>query len=872
MEPVSNETGLKLGAMMNEFGRRAVGSVFALALVGMSTPSLAAPGQKLEWNLKRQDLDGALRAIARSSDHEIIFAPEAVKGRQAPALSGTYTALEAVETVLRGTRLTAVERDGTILIRERFSNLTQEAGQGGTGEEIIVTGSLIAGVSSPSPMQVVNRERMLDSGYNSLAEAIRSLPVASGAGQNPGIGQNVPESVGSNLGGASSINLRGLGSDATVTLLNGHRLAFNTAVQSIDISAIPLAAIERMEIVTDGASALYGSDAIAGVANIILRKDYSGLTTRAYWGASTDGGNVQQNYSLTGGMAWNSGGFILAYDYAHSTPILARQRDYAAIRSPGLTLYPGFDRHNVLLSAHQDIAPGLTLSIDGLYGERKTNRAFASSAAGDYQVQGLRRTTNTKTISVAPNIEFEANSNWKVTFSGIYAEDRTLAKSDSYWDNVLSSTELCYCNKAFSLEGIARGTLFDFGAGPVKAAVGAGYRKNFLHSYNRLIDNGQSIEASQDNRYGFLEINAPIFRSNDDGALVQSLILNGAVRYEDYPGIGDVATPKLGAVLTTGHGLTFKLSWGKSFKAPTLYQLHSVRAADIYDIEIFGGSAYPTGTVGLYSGGGNPNLKPERSTNWTASVLLQPAFSRNTKIEATYYSIRYRDRIVTPVTYITQALSNPIYANLVTLNPTLDEINTTLDDALFFNNSSGPWDPSKVGAIIYSQYTNAARQRISGVDVSVSHRIEFDRMGEISLWANGNYIKSQQRLSALQPETNLAGSLFFPPHLRGVAGFTWENGPLKLTPVVSYIGGVKDRRATVTYDVGSMTTFDLTVRLKIDSGSPLFSGMDFSLSAQNVFNDKPSLIATTSVSQTPYDSANYSPWGRYISFSISKSW
>ena len=121
MEPVSNETGLKLGAMMNEFGRRAVGSVFALALVGMSTPSLAAPGQKLEWNLERQDLDGALRAIARSSDHEIIFAPEAVKGRQAPALSGAYTALEAVETVLRGTRLIAVERDGTILVRERSS-------------------------------------------------------------------------------------------------------------------------------------------------------------------------------------------------------------------------------------------------------------------------------------------------------------------------------------------------------------------------------------------------------------------------------------------------------------------------------------------------------------------------------------------------------------------------------------------------------------------------------------------------------------------------------------------------------------------------------------------------------------------------------
>lgn len=872
MEPVLNDTGLKLGAMMNEFGRWAVGSVFAFALVGMSPPLLAAPGQRLEWNLERQDLDGALRAIGRSSDQEIIFPPEAVKGRQAPPLSGTYTAFEAVETVLRGTRLIAVERDGTILVRERSSNVRQELGQGMTGQEIIVTGSLIAGVSSPSPMQVVNRERMLDSGYNSLAEAIRSLPVASGAGQNPGIGQNVPESVGSNLGGASSINLRGLGSDATVTLLNGHRLAFNTAVQSIDISAIPLEAVERMEIVTDGASALYGSDAIAGVANIILRKDYSGLATRAYWGVSTDGGNVQQNYSVTGGKTWESGGFILAYDYAHSTPILARQRDYAATRSPGLTLYPGFDRHNVLLSGHQDIAPGLTFSIDGLYGERKTDRAFASSEDGDYRVQGVRNWANTRTISVAPSVEFQATSDWSIAVSAVYAEDRMINKSDDYWDGELSKSEICYCNRAFSFEGIARGTLFDLGAGPIKAAIGGGYRKNYLHYYNRLVDSGQSIDTSQDNRYGFLEVNAPIVRSSDSGALIQSLILNGAVRYEDYPGIGDVATPKLGAVLATAHGLTFKFSWGKSFKAPTLYQLHSVRGASVYDVGVFGGTGFPAGTVGLYSGGGNPNLKPERSTNWTASVILQPAISPNTKIEATYYSIRYRDRIVTPVTYIAQALSNPIYADLVSINPTAGEINGALDGALFFNNSSGAWDQAKVGAIIYSRYTNAARQDIDGVDLSITHRIEFDGAGVLSLWANGSYIESKQRLSPLQPETMLAGSLFFPPHLRGVAGVTWENGPFKLTPVVNYIGGVKDRRSTATYDVGSMATFDLTARLQIESESQILRGLDISLSAQNLFNDKPSLIATTSVSQSPYDSANYSPWGRYISFSISKSW
>lgn len=863
---------------------RTLAAVFATStcIVALAAPAAA---QTREYRIPAGSLKVALDAYVQQSGRQVVYRADQVRSARSPGARGPLSADAALASLLAGSGFTT-QVDGNLVAivkagngqnaDESIASLRKSASGGASSKdesaEIVVTGSLIAGVVSPSPTQIISRERMLDNGHNSLAEAVRALPVASGAGQNPGIGQNVPESVGSNLGGATSINLRGLGSDATVTLLNGHRLAFNTAVQSIDISAIPLAAVDRMEIVTDGASALYGSDAIAGVANIILRKDYRGLTARAYWGASTDGGNAQQNYSVTGGTTWNSGGFILAYDFAHSTPILASQRDYAATRSPGLTLYPGFDRHNVLLSGHQNIMPGVEFSIDGLYGERKTDRAFASSAAGDYRIQGLRRLTSTRTVSVAPNIDIQASDTWNIAFSGVYAEDRTLSKSDSYTSSVLSRTELCYCNRAFSIEGTAKGTLLDLGAGPVKAALGGGYRKNYLHSYNRLVDNGQSIEASQDNRYGFLEINAPIVRSEEDGALVQSLILNGAVRYEDYPGIGDVATPKLGAVLATGYGVTFKLSWGKSFKAPTLYQLHSVRGASVYNIGVFGGIGFPAGTVGLYSGGGNPDLKPERSTNWTASVILKPAFSPNSKIEVTYYSIRYRDRIVTPVTYITQALSNPIYADLVSVNPTADEINAALDGALLFNNSSGPWDPAKVGAIIYSQYANAARQKIDGVDVNLSHHADLGAMGDISFWANASYIESQQRLSALQPETELAGSLFFPPHLRGVAGFTWEQGPFKLTPIVNYIGGVKDRRATVTYDVGSMTTFDLTARLKIDSETPIFRGMDFSLSAQNVFNNKPSVIATTQVSQSPYDSANYSPWGRYISFSISKSW
>src|SRR3546814_5055713 len=100
-----------------------------------------------------------------------------------------------------------------------------------------------------------------------------------------------------NVNEASTFNLRGIGPSATLTLLNGNRFAYSGTQSVIDISAIPTAAVERIEIVADGASAIYGADAVAGVVNILLRKDYEGVTTSARLGGSTDGGRSEEHTS-----------------------------------------------------------------------------------------------------------------------------------------------------------------------------------------------------------------------------------------------------------------------------------------------------------------------------------------------------------------------------------------------------------------------------------------------------------------------------------------------------------------------------------------------------------------------------------------------
>ncbi|NWP15513.1 TonB-dependent receptor plug domain-containing protein, partial [Escherichia coli] len=93
-----------------------------------------------------------------------------------------------------------------------------------------------------------------------------------------------------------------------LTLLNGRRLPYDGTAQAVDVSAIPLDAVAELQVMPDGASALYGSDAVGGVANIILRRDFEGVSTSLRFGTSTDGGGFLQEYGAVGGGRWGNGG------------------------------------------------------------------------------------------------------------------------------------------------------------------------------------------------------------------------------------------------------------------------------------------------------------------------------------------------------------------------------------------------------------------------------------------------------------------------------------------------------------------------------------------------------------------------------------
>jgi iron complex outermembrane receptor protein len=144
-------------------------------------------------------------------------------------------------------------------------------------EKIEVTGSNIkrVDVETASPVQIITQDDLRRSGATTVAEALRDLPLAN-AGSLNDLATSASFAIGS-----SSISLRGLGAQATLVLLNGRRLASyglsnGGQIQFVNLDTLPLAAIERIEILKDGASAIYGSEAMAGVINIILRKDFRG--------------------------------------------------------------------------------------------------------------------------------------------------------------------------------------------------------------------------------------------------------------------------------------------------------------------------------------------------------------------------------------------------------------------------------------------------------------------------------------------------------------------------------------------------------------------------------------------------------------------
>lgn len=331
--------------MMTKYRASLVAGVCAMAIAGA-----AAAQQSTSYDIPQGDLSATLQTYARQSDQQIIYRIEDVSGVQGKRVAGNLTSLQALEKMLEGTFL-EVRRDGSgayvvrravraadVAVRPiRTSSLqapvsAQELpvvttaqpipNEPATVEEIVVTGSRIArpDLEVASPVNVIGREELSQRQVIGAEDLLSTLPSV-----RPSIGSA------SNQGGngAATVDLRGLGDNRTLVLVDGRRVVPFGLDGVVDLNVVPMGLVERVDLVTGGASSVYGADAVAGVVNFITRRNFTGVELQSNYRLSDRGDAQQYRADLTLGADLDDGrgNVVLSLGYLERDPLELQRRD-----------------------------------------------------------------------------------------------------------------------------------------------------------------------------------------------------------------------------------------------------------------------------------------------------------------------------------------------------------------------------------------------------------------------------------------------------------------------------------------------------------------------------------------------------------------
>jgi outer membrane receptor protein involved in Fe transport len=346
---------------------------FASAGVLVLTAGMAL-AQGVNFSLPAQTLSASLKAVAQQTGQNILFTPQAVEGLSAPELHGQMSGRDAVDLLLKGTNLQAdADGNGGLIVHVIAGvspSATSHPAGGGNAfvpgskrtapaqappqpfaaptasapepvleieprahmvEQVIVSASRIsiAGYQQPTPVTILGADQLRRDGYTDIGDAIRQLP-AFGASSSPNntIGANF---IVSGTPGIDVVSLRNLGVLRTLVLFNGQRVVASALSGGVDLSTMPTSLVQRVDVVTGGASAAWGSDAVAGVVNVILNRNFDGLAANIEGGNSWAGDHRVYKGELSYGTDFdgNRGHVIGSVAYSDSPDALfVNQRDW----------------------------------------------------------------------------------------------------------------------------------------------------------------------------------------------------------------------------------------------------------------------------------------------------------------------------------------------------------------------------------------------------------------------------------------------------------------------------------------------------------------------------------------------------------------
>ena len=300
-------------------------------------------------------------------------------------------------------------------------------------DRIEVTGSRIRQASSETAQPVIALQRadIEKQGYTSVADIVQNLSATG----SPAISRADALSSGEEVGG-QYVDLRNLGPQRTLVLLDGKRMGVSSGGYT-DLASIPTSMVERVEVLTDGASALYGSDAIAGVINVITRKNFDGLEASAYVGQYGQGDGHKETYNFVYGASNDRGSLTLGAEYSKEDPVYAKNRDYSASPNGYFHPVPTADASNGWSAISEK---GVLLDADGnMYSLNPGGnpRNFAdyhdfSNADLSNPSQQMFLQTGIERRSVFANGNFDFTDNVRGTASVLYTERETLQQVAGY--------------------------------------------------------------------------------------------------------------------------------------------------------------------------------------------------------------------------------------------------------------------------------------------------------------------------------------------------------------------------------------------------------------------------------------------------------
>lgn len=847
----------------------------ALALsTGGAGPAFAAPAEQVQLAMPAMPLGEALQEFARRARRNLVVDDRLVAGRSAPAVSGLLTTEQALERLLAGSGLTSRIVEGTIIVSAVDAPLTREAAAPRPAD-ITVTGTHVRGAPPTSPLITITRRQIDEIAPTSVEDLMRRLPqnVASGTAQeNFGVTGTASDITDQGAG----INLRGLGQRATLVLVNGHRIAPSGTGSFVDVSLIPISAVERIEILTDGASAIYGSDAVGGVVNLILRDDIEGLEPMLQVGTSTRGGGDQLVASLTGGTHWNGGRALLAYEYHEDGRVGAGERDFTINLPADWSLLPAEKRHSVYGSLRQQITPRLKLDLSGLFASRSTDRSFFMAGPA----VPVNQHAFAKSFGGTAALQLDLGS-WRAEGSANYYRstdrEREVQPAGQGFFNSYSTR-----NSVLEFTIKADGPLIELPGGAAKLAIGAGTRRErFAGVFESPVNLPNPMAGSRNVASAYGELVVPVFGAPNRRPGFEALMLTAAGRYDHYEGLGSTFNPKLGLLWSPAAGLSFRSSYATSFRAPLLseslgyYNVFLLPADYLY----VDPQEAPAG-VGAALVGNNPSVRPERSRSLSAGAEFVPPKLPGLNLSATYYAIRFSNRIALPTDQIV-VVGDPALEPIVTRNPAVSSVSALFAGAGQVLDFSGPdftpgnATPSDVVVIVDARTSNTAESRTSGLDLNAGYRWAMGP-NKLRLELNLNRVfRFDDRLTATSPVIHTLNTPFHPVGWRARAGASWSRGSFSAVAFVNYTGRYHDDRSGTSLPISSYTTVDAGLAFTgTAKDGPLLNKLRVALNVANLFDRNPPHLApeTGSTEGIGYDPVNASGLGRTVSLQLRRSW